>query len=199
MRMCKRESALEENLALAYNIAWDMCTDELKAKVKSVNDYEDKIRDAMDVILLLKEIRKIMYNYQDKRYVQHSMLMTWKKFYDLKQQPNESVQEYYERFKLQVKVVESVGGSFGRDDMLLTDVGFTGDDTAAMGEMKKAAEVAKQKYLAHKFIYDADHERYVHVKDGLHADYNKDYDKKGKKYPETVEAAHNLLLASKAK
>ena len=39
----QRESALEENLALAYNIAWDMCTDELKSKVKSVNDYEDKI------------------------------------------------------------------------------------------------------------------------------------------------------------
>ena len=109
----QRESALEENLALAHNIAWDMCTDELKAKVKSVNDYEDKMRDAMDVILLLKEIRKIMYNYQDKRYVQHNMLMTWKKFYDLKQQPNELVQEYYKRFKLQVKVVESVGGSFG--------------------------------------------------------------------------------------
>ena len=46
----QHESALEENLALAYNIAWDMCTDELKAKVKLVNDYEDKIQDTMDAI-----------------------------------------------------------------------------------------------------------------------------------------------------
>ena len=65
--------------------------------------------------------------------------------------------------------------------------------------MNKCAEIAKEKYIAHKFIYDADHARYGHVKEGLHSDYNKDYDKKGKKYPETMDAAHNLLLASKAK
>ena len=42
-----------------------------------------------------------------------------------------------------------------------------------------------------------DHTRYGHVKDSLQSDYNKDYEKKGKKYPETVDAAYNLLQASK--
>ena len=195
----QRENALEENIALAYNIAWDMCTDEMQAKLKAVTDFQGKICDPMDVIALLEAIRKIIYNFQDKRYVQHNMLMTWKKFYDLKQQPHESVQEHYERFKLQVKVVESVGGSFGRDDQLLLDAGFTGGTLTGFDEMRKAAEIAKQKFLAYKFIYDADHARYGHVKEGLHSDYNKDYEKKGKKYPETIDAAYNLLLASKAK
>ena len=113
-----------------------------------------------------------MYNYQEKRYVHHNMMMTWKKFYDLKQLPNETVQEYYEKFKLQVKVVESVGGSFGRDEQLLVDAGLTTDGFTTVTELNAAAEKAKQKFLAHKFIYDADHARYRHAKDGLHSDYN---------------------------
>ena len=134
----------------------------------------------MKVILLLQEIRKTMCNFQDKRYVQHNMLMMWKKCYDLKQQPNELVQEHCKRFKLQVKVVESVRGSFGRDDQLLTDVGFKSNNSVKFEEMKNAAAVAKQKHLVHEFIYDADHVRCAHVKDGLHSDCNKDYEKRAR-------------------
>ena len=150
-------------MELAYNITWDMCTDEMKAKLKAVNNFVADIKENMDVLLLLKEIRKIMYNFQDKRYVQHNMLMTWNKFYGLKQQPNETVQEYYDRFKLQVKVVESVGGSFGRDDQLLSNAGLTVDDSTMWKDIKEKEKVAKEKYLAYKFIYNADHQRYRHT------------------------------------
>ena len=77
----------------------------------------------MNVIKVFQEIRKIMYNFQEKRYTQHNILMTWRKFYDLKELVNESVQEYYKRFKFQVKVVKSVGGTFGPDDALILDAG----------------------------------------------------------------------------
>ena len=127
------------------------------------------------------------------------MMMMWKKFYDLKQQPNETAQEHYKQFKSQVKVVESVGGTFGVDHQLLIDAKWQGDVNMKFEEILKAAAVAKQKYLACKFIYNADHAWHGHVKDGSHLDYNKDYDKKGKKCPETVEAAHNLSLTLKAK
>ena len=65
--------------------------------------------------------------------------------WNLKQQLNKSVQEHYERFQLQVKVVESVGGSFGCDGQLLTNVGFAHNNMAKFSEMKKAAELANQK------------------------------------------------------
>ena len=195
----QRENALEENIGRAYKIVWDMCTDEMHAKLKAIQGFEANISDKMDVITLLEQIRKIMYNYQEKRYVHHNMLMTWRKFYELKQLPHESVQEYYERFKLQVKVLESVGGSLGRDEQLLVDAGMDPKRTDTMDKMYQYAEIAKEKFLAYKFIYDADHARYGHVKEGLHSDYNKDYEKTGKKYPDTMEAAYNLLLASKAR
>ena len=183
---------------MTYKIVWDMCSDEMHAKLKEIINFNTEIADKMDVLKLLEEIRKIMYNYQDQRYGQHNVLMAWNKFYDLKQQPHESVLAYYERFKLQVKVLESVGANIGRDDLLLIDSGFdTTDPQELFTEMKRVANIAKDKYLAYKFIYNADHARYGHVKDGLHSDFNKDYEKKGKKYPETLIAAYNLLRSSK--
>ena len=41
---------------MVYTIAWDMCTDELKAKLKAINDFETNIHDALNVLELLKEI-----------------------------------------------------------------------------------------------------------------------------------------------
>ena len=122
-----REYTLESNLRQAYSIAWDMCTEELQAKLIGIKDFKVNIGDPLDVIKLFQEIWKFMFNFQEKRYTQHNVLMTWKKFYEMKQQPEESVQEYYEWFKLQVKVVESIGGSFGRDDALLSNAGFVGN------------------------------------------------------------------------
>ena len=186
----QRENTLEENMTMVYTIIWDMCSEEMHAKLKEVNNFTRDIAEKMDPLKLLDEIRKVMYNFQEKRYTPHNILMTWIKFFELRQQPNETVLEYYERFKLNTKVVESVGGSFGRDEGMLKDAGFdTSDATKSVGDMQSAADQAKQKFLAYKFIYHADHARYGHVKDSLHSDYNKDYEKKGKKYPETMDAA----------
>ena len=99
---------------MVYTIVWDMCSEEMHAKLKEVNNFARDILDKMDSLKLLDEIRKIMDNFQEKRYTPHNILMTWLKFFDLKQQLNETVLEYYERFKLHTKVVESMGGSFGR-------------------------------------------------------------------------------------
>ena len=160
--LVERENTLETNLNMTYKMVWDMCSDEMHAKLKEVNNFNTEIADNMDVLKLLEEIRKIMYNYQDQRYGQHNVLMAWNKFYDLKQQPHESVLAYYERFKLQVKVLESVGANIGRDDLLLIDSGFeTTDPQALFAEMKRVANIAKDKYLAYKFIYDADHKRWA--------------------------------------
>ena len=77
---------------------------------------------------------------------------------------------------------------------MLKDAGFDiSDNTKLVSDLLSASATAKQKFLAYKFIYHVDHARYGNVKDSLHSDYNKDYEKKGKKYPETVDAAYNLL------
>ena len=77
--------------------------------------------------------------------------MMWKKFYDLKQQTEGSLQDYYKRFKLQVKVVESVVGTFGLDEALLSNAEWTGNKNLLVLDLKNAAVKLKEKYLAYKF------------------------------------------------
>ena len=46
-----------------------MCPDEIQAKVKGGTDFQAKVIDKINVLKLLQEIRKIMFNFQDKRCV----------------------------------------------------------------------------------------------------------------------------------
>ena len=107
-----RKSELAENMKKTYQIVWDMCTDAMHTKLRGVEGFSDMEKD-LDALKLLEEIKKIVFNFEEKRYKQHNMYMAWQKFYDLRQKPDETVHDWYERFRLQVKVVESVGGCFG--------------------------------------------------------------------------------------
>ncbi len=97
----KRENALEENIRKTYQIVWDMCTDAMKAKLKAVSGFEAMEKE-LKVLDLLEEMRKITYNFEERRYTQHNMFMAWKKFYDMKQEPEETDQEWYDRFNRQI-------------------------------------------------------------------------------------------------
>ena len=56
------------NLGKAYTIAWDQCT----AQVKANTNYESW-KESDDVINLMKEIQKITYQFQDRRYLQYNL------------------------------------------------------------------------------------------------------------------------------
>ena len=90
----QQENMLEENMMMVYTIVWDMCSEEMHAKLKEVNNFTRNIAEKMDPLKLLDEIRKVMYNFQEKRYTPHNILMTWIKFFELRQQPDELVLEY---------------------------------------------------------------------------------------------------------
>ena len=67
-----KTTTLKENLRTTYRIVWDLCTDALKENLKGLDEF-DKREQSRDVIWLLEEIRKMMYNFQDKRYLEHNI------------------------------------------------------------------------------------------------------------------------------
>ena len=114
----------------------------------------------------------------------------------MKQENGESVQEWYERFKLQIKVIESVGGSFGHDFSLLEDAGMDTKDTSqTIKDLNEVAKIAKEKYLAYMFLVKADNTRYGKLKDSLSEDYNKDSTNHA--YRATLNSTYNLLLMTR--
>ena len=58
-----RENQLDKNMDTAYTVVLDMCTEELQAKIKAVTTFKTEIKDKLDVIKLLEEIRNNMYNF----------------------------------------------------------------------------------------------------------------------------------------
>ena len=74
-----RVKTLDKNLRTVYEIVWDMCTDAMHTKLRGVEGFSDMEKD-LDALKLLKEIKKIVYNFEEKRYKQHNMYMAWRKF-----------------------------------------------------------------------------------------------------------------------
>ena len=160
----EKVSTLDDNLNKAYTIVWDMCSEDLRGKIKAVSEFS-KISTDMDVIKLLEEIRKIVYNFQAKRYTPHNMFIALKKFVEIRQIHDETVQEWYEIFKLQVKVFESVGGSIGKHRVLLSDQNFDEDQAdVKISDMNPHEEAAKETFLAYMFLNNADNARFGGIK-----------------------------------
>ena len=63
----KRESIYEQNVQNIYSVILGQCTDAMRAKLESQQNYEQVSEDS-DVIKLLRMIRGIAFNFQSQKY-----------------------------------------------------------------------------------------------------------------------------------
>ena len=77
-QLIKRRTELQNNIQNMYNIVWGQCTDVLKAKLEGIANYNN-MKTNMDVVALIKAIKKIVFKFEDQRYVPASL-------YDAKKQ-----------------------------------------------------------------------------------------------------------------
>jgi len=61
----KRMSTLKENKRISYSLIIGQCTPNMRAKVESHEDYEEASTN-LDPILLLKMIKSIVFDFQEK-------------------------------------------------------------------------------------------------------------------------------------
>ena len=66
-RYILREESLQNNIVKAFALIWGQCTDSLKAKLESVPNWRD-IYENKDSIRLLKEMKNIIYKFEDQLY-----------------------------------------------------------------------------------------------------------------------------------
>jgi hypothetical protein len=64
-----------------------------------------------NLIDLLKRNQDSTHNFQEEKYKAHALHKAKHRFYLMRQDRSASVQEYYEKFKNQVEVIEHCGGS----------------------------------------------------------------------------------------
>src|SRR5210317_172472 len=64
-RVVIKKNDKDDKLEKIYSIIWGQCTASMKAKLKTLSDYEE-IKEDLDTIKLLIHIKKKCYNFQDK-------------------------------------------------------------------------------------------------------------------------------------
>lgn len=127
-----------------------------------------------------------MFSYQGQQHKVHALIDAQKRLLSMRQD-NMSCQEYLERFKVMVSVVEHCGGRLGYDESRVKSKMDAGYD-----RLKSESDV-KDEYLAILFLLGADRSRYGRLLDELENAHSSGTDN----YPGTLVEAYSMILHRK--
>ena len=164
-----------------YNLVMGQCTEALKERLKSHEDFMDANQNG---IALLTLIRSLLHTFEEWRKLADALSDVKMAFYKLRQGKFMKLEKYHELFIAQVEVLDEVGASIA-DTALIQQVA----EQHGRGLPTEAdREEAKQIALAMQFIKgtNANHKPYLtHLRnsylDGLDV------------YPNSVQEAYNIL------
>ena len=106
---CKREETYLSNMQQIFALIWGQCTPALQAKLHGLVNYE-QLNENSDALGLLKEMRKIAFNFQMHKYSHLALNEAKRRFYHLVQGKTMTNQDYLKKFNNMVDVIEHCGG-----------------------------------------------------------------------------------------
>ena len=148
-------------------LIWGQSTDSLKAQIEVHKDYST-MKQQQNPILLLKAIKGITHTYKAQVHPVHTLHVSRRSFYHL-HQGNDTVPEYYERFKTSVEVLEEMLDNLGADEMLMQYICATkdiGHDNITVAEKMKHAKEGRDIYLAVAYILGLDQRHFGAIQQG---------------------------------
>ena len=185
-----------------YALVIGQCSPAMKDRLESSHGY-DSINKQSDPIKLLELIRDNMYKKVVTRKPIHALVDAETDLMSIRQEPNQSVSSYYEKFKELVAVCKNHGGVPGvtpsriRERILSSG---TGDPSSTDFEIlnmldedtyKDICEELEQEYLGTLFIVRSDPKRYFELIREIENLFARD--NKLDQYPKTLlEAQHQL-------
>jgi hypothetical protein len=106
-----KEDRFEEDMTKkVYTLIWGQCTESLRAKLEALSGYLlMKMKTNYDNIELLKSIKDCVFKFSSQKYGHQARHELLQKFYLTYQDKNSNSNEYYQRFKNQIDVVEHCG------------------------------------------------------------------------------------------
>ena len=183
---CTRTDYLDSNLKTAYAVIWGQCSEAMKAKLSSLDDFEAKSHES-DCVWILKEIKGITYRFEGQRYIYLSLDDASTSYYAYTQGAKDSISSYLEHFRSLVEVLEHYGGAIGEDPGLLDATAAVSSNTEDTTERLK---IARDRTLALAFLKQADRRRFG----TLWADIENQFSRGNDQYPINLTAAYSLLV-----
>ena len=148
---------------------------------------------AGDSLSLLKSIKGIVFNFQEQKYLLHSIHVAKRRLYTMTQGKTMSCQDYLVHFQNCVDVIRHCGGTMGEDEGTILDILTEADLTIASAnsdQMTNAKEMSIERYLSYVFICSTDRNRYGELMEDLENSYTQGIDK----YPKSLTSSFNLII-----
>ena len=115
----KRMGIYQDNKMKLYSLVWGQSSKTTQSKIETHASYQ-QCKSRYDSLGLLKIIREFVFKSDDRQYKYKAEDQAKRAYYNLRQTPEMSCQEYFERVRNIVEVIKSLGGTLC-DDMHLED------------------------------------------------------------------------------
>jgi hypothetical protein len=103
---------LKRDMAALHSVAWGQCSEALKAKIKSITDFQTK-HDAYDCVWLLSKIASVMQKFEEKRHMETSMVIVLTSLMSCRQGADQKVSDYIDKIRSLAETIEHHGGKLG--------------------------------------------------------------------------------------
>jgi len=110
----KQQGIYADNKIKLYSLIWGQSTKTTQSKLELHLAFAQCEAD-YDSLKLLKIIREFVYHSDDCQYKYNAKDQGKRTFYNLRQTPDMSCQEYFEQVKIIVDMIISLGGSLSND------------------------------------------------------------------------------------
>ena len=184
----KRVRELRSSLATLHAVIWGQCSEAMKAKIKSHEDYCSRT-EANDCVWILKQVKAVTQQFDSKRNGFISLLDARTRFLTCKQGNSQTCNEYLDTLKGWADTIEYYGGTVAENHGLVSD--DEADGTPRTEAQKRT--IARDRTLAIALLRGADPSRYGTLVTELANQYAMGVDN----YPDNLTAAYGLLVSYK--
>jgi hypothetical protein len=151
----KRESMLTSNKAATHAVIWGQCSEAMKARIKTLADYQTKAK-ANDCFWLLQKIRAVTMELDEKKHGTMSLLDAQCELLNCRQGHNQTVSKFKETLKGWADAIRFHGGSVAERVGSVSILDATGNERT----IEQREEVATEETLAMLMIRGADPTKY---------------------------------------
>jgi len=189
----KEQRMLAENVKKAYALIMGQCSPTLVSKIKGSDKYTEAANES-NVVKLLTIIRGYCCNVTDHQQSTVALESAKHHVSTYYQHAETTTTEYVEYFTALVGVVETFGGSYGREPGLVMaeikiQTGVVDRDNPTVDELELAYDTCREQYLACMLLRGSDNGRYSKLKDDLANNMSLGKDS----YPKTIVETTRLL------
>jgi hypothetical protein len=187
-RFVQRIDLMDSNVATLYSVIWGQCSDDMKARVKTHDEYKRATKEN-DCVWLLGQIKAVTLQFDSKKDSVLCILHARRSFANCRQLPGQSAEEYAECLTGWADTIKAQGEDISVHHKAIPAKDADGKERSVEARQKMAHDLT----MARALIDGADRSRYG----TLITELANQHAKGRNEYPHDLVSAQSLLVMYK--